>query len=301
MSDRAPLHPRTWPTWLGLAVLWFVAQWPLRLVRPLGAFLGNLIRWISRHRRTAVARRNIELCFPEMTADQRERMLRANFRSLGVGLFEFLRAWWGPIGRLSALTRIVGAEHVDALMAQGRGVLMLSGHFHTLELCGRILCTRLPLAGMYRPYDNAAFEWAVRRGRARYAAAMFKREELRAAVRHLKRGGILWYAPDQDMRGKDTVFAPFFGIPASSITATHQLARLSGAAVVAFYHRRRRDGLGYEIEIKPALVDFPSDDPVRDTARINALIEDMTRQAPDEYLWVHRRFHRRPEGEDMLY
>ena len=301
MSDRAPRQFRTWPTWLGLALLWPLAQLPLRAARALGACTGALIRWISRRRRTTVARRNLELCFPEMDAAAREALLRASFRSLGFGLFEFMRAWWGPLGKLPALTRIVGAEHVDAILAQGRGVLLLSGHFHTLELCGRILCTRLPLAGMYRPYDDVAFEWAVRQGRARYAAAMFKREELRAAVRHLKRGGILWYAPDQDMRGKDTVFAPFFGIPASSITATHQLARLSGAAVVPFYHRRRREGLGYEIEIKSALDDFPSDDPVRDTARINALIEDMVRQAPEEYLWVHRRFHRRPEGEAKLY
>ena len=158
--------------------------------------------------------------------------MRRCFRSIGIGAFEFLRAWWGPLGRLPRASTIQGVEHVRAELERGRGVILLSGHFLTLELCGRLLCDHLPVAGLYRRHGEPVLEWAVKRGRMRYAAAMFAREELRAAARHLKSGGILWYAPDQDMRGKDAVFAPFFGIPASTITATHQLARLSGAVVM---------------------------------------------------------------------
>jgi KDO2-lipid IV(A) lauroyltransferase len=144
-------------------------------------------------------------------------------------------------------------------------------------------------------------EWAVRRGRLRYAQAMFAREELRPAVRHLKAGGVLWYAPDQDMLGRDAVFAPFFGLPAQTITATHQLARLTGAAVFGFFHRRRDDGRGYVIRIEGPLDDFPGADVVVDATRINGLIEAMVREAPAEYLWVHRRFKRRPGGEGSYY
>jgi KDO2-lipid IV(A) lauroyltransferase len=295
-----PLHPRTWPSWLGIGLLWLLAQLPLALMRVFGTALGALLHASGRARRR-VALRNLELCLPELDAGARRALVRRTFRSIGIGAFEFLRAWWGPLGRLSELTRFEGVEHIERELAAGRGVILLSGHFLTLELCGRVLCTRVPVGGLYRRHDNPVLEWAVKRGRLRYASAMYAREELRPALKHLKGGGMLWYAPDQDMRGKDAVFAPFFGIPASSITATHQLARLSGAAVIAFFHRRRDDGHGYEIRIEAPLADFPSADPVADTARVNALIERMVREAPDEYLWIHRRFKRRPPGAAPVY
>jgi KDO2-lipid IV(A) lauroyltransferase len=295
-----PLSPRHWPAWAGIGVLWLIAQVPESITRPLGAALGALafrLAW----RRRRIAEANLALCFPEAPPAEHARMARACFRSIGIGMFEFLRAWWGPLRDLPARSRFEGIEHIARARASGRGVILLSGHFLTLELCGRLLCAHVPVSGMYRRHGNPAFEWAVRRGRLRYAHAMFAREELRACVKHLKAGGILWYAPDQDMRGKDVVFAPFFGVPAATITATHQLARLSGAAVIGFFHRRRSDAPGYEIRITEPLPDFPSADAAADAARVNALIESMVREAPDEYLWIHRRFKRRPEGEGSPY
>ena len=128
---------------------------------------------------------------------------------------------------------------------------------------------------------------------------MYTNDEIRGAVRHLKQGGFLWYAPDQDMRGKDSVFVPFFGMPASTITATHQFARMTGCAVVPYFHRRV--GSRYVLKIAPPLPDFPTDDAVADTAKVNAAIEDMVREAPAQYLWIHRRFKRQPEGLSNFY
>lgn len=296
----APRSPRTWLSWLGLGALWLLARLPLKLTRPLGRALGAALFHVAGRRRR-IAERNLALCLPELDDAARARLLRANFASTGMAAMEFLHAWWGPLEPWIANSRVEGVEHIRDALAQGRGVILLSGHFHTLELCGRILCGHVPVSGMYRPHGDAALEWAVMRGRLRYATAMFTRDEVRGAVKHLKAGGLLWYAPDQDMRGKDAVFAPFFGIQASSITATHALARMSGAAVIGFFHRRREDGQGYALRIEPALADFPSRDAVADTARVNALIERMAREAPAEYLWIHRRFHRRPPGESKLY
>ena len=275
-----------------------LARLPWALQLWLGRGLGLLLSALLRGRRR-VAARNIELCFPELDAGARARLLRQSFAALGIGVFEFMRAWWGSIDSLREHTRIEGLEILQGLMAEGRGVLLVSGHFMTLELCGRLMCDHAPLAGMYRSHDHRWMEFEVLRGRLRYARAMFTRDELRAAIRHLKQGGILWYAPDQDMRGKDTVWAPFFGLPAARITATHQLARLSGAAVVPFFHRR--DEHGYVLRIDPPLAPFPSADPEADTARVNAQIEAMVREAPEQYLWVHKRFKRRPEGAPKLY
>jgi Kdo2-lipid IVA lauroyltransferase/acyltransferase len=292
--NRPPLDPRTWLSWIGIGVLVALAHLPWPLQRVLGRGLGLVLRGLLRTRRD-VAARNLALCFPEIDVRERKSLLHAHFAALGIGVFEFARAWWGSIAPLRRDVRIEGLEHLAAARANGRGVIVVSGHFTTLEVCGRLLCDHVPLAGMYRPYPQPAMEWAVLRGRARYAAAMFAKQDVRGAVRHLKRGGLLWYAPDQDSSRGDSVHVPFFGQPAHSLTSTHQLARLSGAAVVLFEHARLDDG-SYRLRLWPAFDDFPSTDATADTARVMAGIETMARHAPAQYLWIHRRFKRRPEG-----
>ena len=303
MSDTAtmpppPLGPRTWLAWLGIGAMALLARLPWPLQRGLGRALGSPLRLLLGERRR-IAARNLALCFPALDDAARASLLRQHFAALGIGLFEFARAWWGSVATLRHGLQVEGLEHIAAARTGGRGVIVISGHFTTLEICGRLLCDHVPLAGMYRPHAQAAMEWAVKRGRLRYAAAMFGRDELRPALRHLKQGGLLWFAPDQDTRRGDSVFVPFFGRPASSLTSTHQLARLSGAAVLAFAHERRADG-GYTLRLSPAFADFPSEDAVADTARVMAAIEAMVRAAPAQYLWIHRRFKRQPgRGEDL--
>lgn len=279
-------------------MLLLAARLPWGLQRTLGAGIGALALRIAGDRRRA-AQTNLALCFPAMDESAREILLRENFRDLGIGLFEFARAWWGSVEPMRRTVRIEGLEAIEAIRANGRGVLLISGHFMTLEMCGRLMCDHLPLAGMYRRHRGPVMEWAVKRGRLRYASAMFANAELRPAMRHLKKGGLLWYAPDQDMRGKDTVFAPFFGVPAATITATHQFARLTGCAVVPFFHRR--EGADYVLRLGDPLEDFPSSDAVTDSSRVNTAIEAMVQEAPSQYLWIHRRFKRRPPGSSSPY
>jgi KDO2-lipid IV(A) lauroyltransferase len=303
---RDPLHPgppprgpSQWPTWLGIGLMVLLARLPWGWQRALGRHLGTLLRMLLRGRRR-VAARNLALCFPELSADARKALLRDSFEALGIGVFEFARAWWGGIGPLRRGLVVEGLEHLEAARAEGHGVILISGHFTTLEVCGRLMCDYAPLAGMYRPHAHPAMEWAVKRGRLRYAAAMFTRDQLRAAIRHLKQGGLLWFAPDQDTRRGDSVFVPFFGLPAHSLTSTHQLARLSGACVLAFAHERRADG-GYTLRLSPAFEQFPSRDATADTARVMGAIEAMVRAVPAQYLWIHRRFKRQPEGRPDPY
>ena len=305
MSSQAPTPPalpprgpRHWPVWLGVGLCVALARLPWGLQRALGTLVGALAFHLARSRREA-ARTNLALCLPELDADARDALLRENFRDVGIGLFEFARAWWGDASPMRETARIEGLDILQRLQADGRGVLLVSGHFMTLEMCGRLLCDHVPLAGMYRRHRSPVMEWAVLRGRLRYASAMFGNGDTRAAIRHLKRGGLLWYAPDQDMRGKDTVFAPFFGIPAATITATHQFARLTGCAVVPFFHRREGDR--YVLRVGEPLSPFPTADAVADSTAVNAAIEAMVREAPTQYLWLHRRFKRQPEGAPPRY
>lgn len=286
---------RQWPAWLGIGLATLLARLPWRLQRVLGRWLGGFLHAALRDRRR-VAERNIALCFPELEGAQQAALVRKSFSELGIGLFEFARAWWGSVQPMRHDLRVEGLEHLAAAREGGRGVIVISGHFTTLEIAARLMCDHAPLAGMYRPHDQGAMEWAVKRGRLRYAEHMFTREELRPALKHLKQGGLLWFAPDQDTRRGESVFVPFFGRPAHSLTSTHQLARLSGAAVIAFAHERRADG-GYTLRLSPAFADFPSKDATVDTARVMAAIEAMVREAPAQYLWIHRRFKRQPEGD----
>ncbi|MGH8090178.1 MAG: LpxL/LpxP family Kdo(2)-lipid IV(A) lauroyl/palmitoleoyl acyltransferase [Rudaea sp.] len=300
MPPVSLVSPRHWPSWIGLGVVQLIARLPYRALIALGRGLGVLTARLPGARRR-VAQRNLALCFPDMPDAERTRLLRRNLADLGLMLVEFAFAWFGSDRAIARVPCAVeGLEHLERCRAQGRGVLLVGAHFSHLELCARLVSQRIRIAGMYRVMDDPVFERAVLRARLGYAEAMFTKDELRASVKYLKHGGTLWYAPDQDMRGKDTVFAPFFGVNASTLTATHHLARLSGAAVIAFFHKREAHG-GYAIRLEAPLADFPSADVTADTARVNACIERMVHEAPAQYLWVHKRFKTRPPGEPSPY
>lgn len=296
-NDPPPKGLGQWPAWLGIGMAALLARLPWPLQRVLGRWVGGLLHVAFRSRRR-IAERNIALCFPELAPSEQAQLVRRSFSELGIGLFEFARAWWGSVQPMRHDLRVEGLEHLQAAREGGRGVIVISGHFTTLEIAARLMCDYAPLAGMYRPHDQGAMEWAVKHGRLRYAQAMFTREELRPALKHLKQGGLLWFAPDQDTRRGESVFVPFFNRPAYSLTSTHQLSRLSGASVIAFAHERRDDG-GYTLRLSPAFADFPSKDATADTARVMAAIESMARAVPAQYLWIHRRFKRQPDSQEQ--
>jgi KDO2-lipid IV(A) lauroyltransferase len=304
-TQRTPLplgllSPRYWLSWLGLGVVWLIGQLPYRALLGLGRALGTLTVHLPGERRH-VAQRNLELCLPQLSPAERDDLLRAALRDLGMMFIEFALAWFGSERAIAAVPcEIEGLEHLEACRRSGRGVLLVGGHFSHLELCARLVSQRIHIAGMYREMDDAVFERAVLRARLRYAQAMFLKEDLRRTVKYMRGGGTVWYAPDQDMRGKDSVFVPFFGVPAATITATHHLARLSGAAVIPFFHQRKPGG-GYVLRLEAPLEDFPGDDVTIDTARVNACVERMVRDAPEQYLWIHKRFKTRPAGDMPVY
>ncbi|PKL97427.1 MAG: lipid A biosynthesis lauroyl acyltransferase, partial [Gammaproteobacteria bacterium HGW-Gammaproteobacteria-7] len=282
-QSTPPRTPRHWPMWVGVAIGAALARLPRPFQAGLGTVLGAVLYRLARGRRRVVEV-NLALCFPERSPTERRALVRAHFAEVGRGFFEFLRAWWGSLGGLSSQVRWKGLEHLHAAQDSGRGVILLSGHFLHFELCGRLLCQHARAAAMYRPMKSPVLDWAVRKGRLRYADAVFPRDSLRPAVRYLRSSGVLWFAPDQDSLRGESVFVPFFGRAAWSLTSTHQLARLSGAKVIPFRHRRTPGGRGFEIELGEPLADFPSPDPVADTARVMAEIEAMIRRAPAEYL-----------------
>jgi len=292
--------PRFWPTWLMFAALWLVTRLPFSWQMGVGNLVGG-IAWRLARRRRHIAEVNIRLCFPQLSDDRRAELAKAHFLSVGKGIVETALCWWGRESQLRRLLTLVGQEHLCDALAQGRGIILLSAHFTTLELGGRLLALDTPFHVLYRQHKNPLFEYVMRRARKRRFEKAIPRNDTRALLGSLRDGMPVWYAPDQNHGGPQSVFVPFFGVSTSTLTATARLAKSSGAAVVPFFQTRLPGNEGYLLTLCPALENFPTDDPQADTARINTLLESVIREMPEQYLWVHRRFKTRPEGEPYPY
>ncbi|MGB7934132.1 MAG: LpxL/LpxP family Kdo(2)-lipid IV(A) lauroyl/palmitoleoyl acyltransferase [Gammaproteobacteria bacterium] len=287
-------------TWLSAGLLWCITRLPYTWQLAIGKGLGGLIQRLARDRRN-IALTNIRLCFPELSGRERHRLLDAHFASLGIGLVETALGWWGSDRRLGKLATLTGLEHLQGVLQQGRGAILLSAHFTTLEIGGRLLSLHTPFHVLYRSHKNPVIETLQRRSRHRRFEKAIPRDDPRAMLASLKQNRPVWYAPDQDHGIDNSLFVPFFGLPAATLTATSRLARVSGAPVVPFFQRRLPGARGYELTLFPALEDFPGEDVEQDTQRIMQLIETRIRQQPEQYLWVHRRFKTRPPGEPPVY
>jgi KDO2-lipid IV(A) lauroyltransferase len=294
------LSPRYWPLWLGISVMKLIARLPLRQALWLGKTLGRASRHIA-HRRRRIAEINLRLCFPEFSEQQRSRLLKAQFEAVGMGLFETALAWWSTDEQLKNRFQIEGLQHLDRAVSSGRGVILLTGHFTTLEIGARFITFHHAFHALYRPHKNPLYQTMMQHAReTRSRRPAITQNDVKGVLKALKQGHTVWYAPDQDY-GRNSVFVPFFAIAARTITASSRLARAGNALVVPYFPERLADNQGYRVTILPALENFPSDNVIADTRRINQLLEDWVRRVPEQYLWVHRRFKKRPQGEPGFY
>ena len=298
---RAFLHPRHWGTWAGLGLLWLLVQLPYPLLSHLGETLGKLARPFLK-RRERIARRNLELCFPNMGDELREAMIEKNFMSLGMALFETGMAWFWPDSRVRRWFDVEGYQNLVAAQASQRGGMVVGVHFMSLELGGRVMGLCQPMMATYRPHNSELMEWVQTRGRMRSNKSMIDRRNLKGLVSELKKGEAVWFAPDQDYGSKGSTFAPFFSVEnAATTNGTYVLSRLSGASMLTVTMVRKADRSGYSLHIGKAMTDYPAKDEHEAASYINKVIEREILRAPEQYLWIHRRFKTRPPGEASLY
>lgn len=297
--DLIPLYrfwqPRYWPTWLGLAVLRLIVLLPQAARMSSGRLLGRLVYALAGSRRD-VAQRNIAICFPELDEQQCAALTRRHFESLGMGVIEIGMAWWCSDAEINCLFQLNGIDNLLGALEEGRGVLLFSGHFATTEVAGRPIAPLVPpMAAMYRPSNNPFNDQIMRRCRGRSVPELITKTGIRQLLKVLKSNRIVWYAADQAYDRKGTVLVPFFGEPATTNTAVTQISKITKAPVVPFFPFRQDGGKSYRIDILPALADFPGSDEETDASRLNKLLEEQIRKAPEQYFWVHRRFKNRPE------
>lgn len=292
------LHPRYWLTWFGLGLLWLIVQLPYPVLHVIGSFLGKISRPFLK-RREGIATRNLELCFPEMTLLDRRLMVSKNFISLGLGLMETGMAWFWSDERIKKWFDIEGLEN---LSNSDRGLMVVGTHFMSLELCGRVVGLCHPMMATYRPHNNPLMEWIQTKGRMRSNKAVINRRNLSGFIHALKAGEAVWFAPDQDYGAKGSVFAPFFSVKKAATTnGTFVLSKLARVPLITLSMIRRNDKKGYHVYISAPLLNYPENDKMAAAAYMNKIIEHEILRAPEQYLWMHRRFKTRPDGEISLY
>ncbi|HIO55127.1 MAG TPA: LpxL/LpxP family Kdo(2)-lipid IV(A) lauroyl/palmitoleoyl acyltransferase [Chromatiales bacterium] len=294
------LHPRYIGPWFTLFVLRLLALLPYSALLGIGRALGRFIVW-SGISRAHIMDINLRLCFPDKSDDERAEIRGLSYQNIAISLMETAMCWWWSDRRLRRLVTIEGLEHVHEALKLGKGVILVTGHFTSLEIGGRLFSLYAPLQAMYRTQPNKLFDSFLTMQRERYLTQMIPRQRTRQLLRGLKANLPTWYAPDQNFTRERNVFAPFMGIPAATIVAGARIAKVSGAPMLPFFPQRNEDGSGYTLIIDPPLENFPCGDDLQDATRINQSIEKYLYQYPSQYIWSHKRFKNRPEGEADLY
>lgn len=298
-SKSSLLLPKFWLLWLAFALIYPITRLPLSIQHPIGRVLGFLLYYLGPRRRH-IANVNLSLCFPELDADARKTLLKKHFGLLGISVIEMFSTWWAKPAIFDGKVTFEGIEHLTSALEQGKGVLVLGGHFTTLEIGGRLMAQKIPVDTIYRAHKNPLMEKVMTRGRERWMGKTIDRRNIKQILRSLRSNHLVWYGPDQDYGKKYSVFVPFMGVMAATVTGTSKLARISGSPVIASLVRRT-DNYGYHIKLFPPLEGFPSDDLEQDATRINQWFEQQIRQEPADYLWTHRRFKTPPPGGKRPY
>ena len=293
-------HPRFWATWLGVAFLHLVILLPWRWQMKLGEWIGRILYKLLPARRK-ISCVNLHIAFPELSRSEQEALNRKHFISLGQGLIEAALGWWGSEKQIKKLTHIEGQEYLETAKNSPR-VLLVGSHFASLEVGGRIIANHMPLHAVYRPHQNPLIEFLVAKQRTINCGKAIPKTNIRELIKSIKAGFPSWYATDQNYRRKGSILVPFFGIDAPTNPGTSRLAKMTKATIIPCICVRLLEGdrKGYLLRFYPPVENFPSDDALADTRRLNQIIEEQIKDFPDQYLWTHKRYkHYKDQNTDF--
>lgn len=294
------LSPRYWGTLTIIGIMYLFSLLPLRVQLTLGSDIGRIVMRLMK-KRQVIIKRNLELCFSTMTVQEREAILKDNIDNAGIALFETAMAWFWSDKRVSKHVTIKGMEHIEALEQQGKGVLMLAVHSMNLELGARAFGIKKSGMGVYRPSNNPCFDYFQYKGRSRSNRTLINRKNVRGMLKALNAGERVWYAPDHDYGTRRSTFAPLFEVKrACTTTGTSLLVDTTDCAIVPFTMVRGENG-HYTLTISAPVDGFPKNDPDQAAVFINKILESSIMASPSQYMWLHRRFKTRPDGECCLY
>ncbi len=284
-----------------IGLLWLLHFLPLGALAAFGNALGNLLFWLIPERRL-VTRINLEKCFPQMAPQARERLARAHFRAFSRSIVEHALLRWASEARIRRLIRVEGLEYFQAL--RGTPVILFVPHFVGLDASATRLALERDCVGIFSQQKDPLVGELLLQGRVRFGSqrAVSRQEGVRAAIRIMMREDRpFFYLPDQDYGPRDALFVPFFGVPAATVPGLSRIAKLAGAKVMPVVTQMLPGSQGYVVRIEAPWEDFPTSDLYADTLRMNRYIEQAVLRMPEQYLWMHKRFKTRPEGEARFY
>ncbi|MFL6709713.1 MAG: lipid A biosynthesis acyltransferase [Massilia sp.] len=285
---------------LVLGFMWLLHWLPLPLLGRFAKLVGSVLFLLLRSRRR-ITLINLRMTMPDLTEAERVELARAHFQAYTRSIFERAILWWAPISRLNRLIKVV-PEVPLAEMAAGP-VVLLCPHFVCLDVAGASVAMVASASSMYVAQKNRVFDEVLRKGRARFSPVrLFSRKDgIKPIMRALRDGLPYFMLPDMDFGDKDAPFVEFFGVPAATLTATARIAAATGAKVIPVVATFLPNYQGWQVKFYPAWDNYPGDDMLAATRRMNAFIEERVREAPSEYFWTHKRFKTRPPGEPSPY
>lgn len=292
-------HPKYWTTWLGVFALYLISWLPFSAKMKLATQLGKLM-YNQGGSRLSVARTNINACFPELSENEREELIKNTFIANMKGLVETTIAWWGEHDSIINSLEVHGLEYLKEAEGRGKGVLMVGGHFSIMDLAGPMVNSILDFNYMYRPNDNPLFDAVIERHRMQYRHNKFTKYQRKEMVDFIKQGNTVWYGYDQDFGAQRSVFAPFFNIQTATLKSPLSIAKETQATVIMVSQFRENNNK-YSIHFSPIFEDILEQDEVTTATQLNKQLETFVRLHPEQYLWMHRRFRSRPEGEASFY
>ena len=291
-------HPKFIATWVLIACMKLGAKLPFAAQVFIGIAIGRLLYpLLSRFRKIAFI--NISNCFPEKNLAEVQDLVKQHFEAIGISVFETANAYFAKSNKIQQLITVHNEHYLTAALQKKQRVILLTAHFTPLMLSSRALLLKHKIANIYRPQNNQLFNKIMCKSFVDNGAVMIKTKDIRGIIKAIKSGLVIWYAPDQDLGEKSGVFAPFFNIQTTTVTATARLAKTPNTTVIPYFFIR--NSKGYNMNFEPPLNDYPSDNAVENASRTNQILQQQILKVPEQYLWIHKRFKTRPKGAPSFY
>ena len=298
MKNKKFLHPKFYPTWILILLMKISIHLPYKLQIELGKVLGKFLFYVASSRRK-IAEKNLSLCFPDKNKLQINFLLKKNFEEIGISFFETSNAYFAPNQKIKKKLIVKNEKYLQEAIDNDKSIILLASHFLSLMLGSRALLLKYGIANIYRPQNNQLFDEIMRSSFVKNGAVMIKTKDTRSMLKAIKSKTPIWYAPDQDLGPNNSIYAPFFNIQTATVSATSRLAQSDNTVVLPYHFNRQ--GNKYIMEFQRPLKPYPTMNPLKDASKTNSILEKQILKFPDQYLWVHKRFKTRPDGESDYY
>ncbi|GAB3482180.1 lysophospholipid acyltransferase family protein [Marinomonas epiphytica] len=297
-SIRHFLAPKHWPSWLFMGIAYLLSFLPWQALQGLGKWLGRIL-YLLAPRRRRICDTNFKICYPQMTALERQQLTKEHFESMGKGVLEMFSSWFRDSERFAKRISNEGQDVIDDVLSRGRGCILISGHFSSLDICGSQVPRFVDVQPIYKLQRNPVMNWVMERSRKKLFSKTIERSNMREVLKSLKKNKAVWYAVDQDYGRQDSVFAPFYGRQCATIAHIGRIAKMTNAPVVLYDYSRTK--AGYHLAFSE-VKDFPTGDDVENATIMNKLMENVIEPKKEQYFWTHRRFKTQPvEGDPSPY